>query len=111
IKLLGVRLGGEAAIGAAFMLLADHLAPSSPSQIIVNLPMAYAHLDPEPRIVEKDPDLKVEILDNERVLAEFLSDRADGWFVTKQLAPDATHWTLARFTVTRARTIHLDAEK
>jgi hypothetical protein len=96
---LGIKLGGGAAIGACFMALANRITAESASSVIIPLATEDALLGP--RIIETDPGVAPEILnDKRRVLTEFRTAKGKGWFIIKALSDDAKGWRWVKYDVT-----------
>ena len=102
----GIKLGGGAAIGGAFMLLAWQLASSQRIQrftqsfVIVNLPEKA--ITSTTYIPDHSPDILIYPLpDGKRVLVEFREGINEGWFVTEHLSKDAKEWVPIRHPVRR----------
>ena len=78
VKELGIKLGGGAAVGAAFMLLAWWLTPLT-EVLIVDVPDSVKGIASRFAIENSSPGLRAELLDgNNRILVEFSENRAEG---------------------------------
>ncbi len=78
IKEIGIKLGGGAAVGAAFMLLAWWLTPLT-DVLIVDVPDSVKGIGSRLAVENSSPGLRTELLGgNDRILLEFPENRSEG---------------------------------
>jgi hypothetical protein len=97
IKLLGIKLGGSAAIGAAFIILVHSYFPPR-DYAIITLPEEHRDKNFYPR---SNDSVRCTRISTGRYLVEFTGNESNAKFIAKQLDPTGSAFNIYEFTVNR----------